>query len=112
MKAGDFRPCALCKKGVAHGGVPLFYRVTIESMGIDGQAAQQAHGMEQFFGGGTKPGQIAIARAFCDPDIGVPLGKPTVALVCQTCALEPSVLAVLQELAADQAREREPEHAA
>ena len=34
MKAEDFKPCALCGKGMMHTGVPLFYRVTVEHLGI------------------------------------------------------------------------------
>lgn len=96
MKAKDLKPCALCGHGVMHTRVPLFYRVRIESMGIDMQAVQRAHGMEQFFGGA-----VALARAFEDPEIAKPLGNERIALVCQACALESTPLAVLSEMAAE-----------
>jgi hypothetical protein len=73
MTAGDFKPCALCGRGVMHAGVPIFYRVRIESMGINLQEVQRTAGMEQFMGG-----HVALARVFHDPDIATPiaLGNP------------------------------------
>ena len=97
MKRQDFKPCALCGKGVAHTGMPLFWRVHIERMGIDSKAAQRHHGIEQFFGGST-PGAVALADVFSD---GAPLAKPLTevqVLVCEQCATEQSrPLAVLAE---------------
>jgi len=81
MRAEDFKPCALCGKGMMHAGLPLFYRVRIERMGISLPDVQRAHGMEQFMGG-----HVAIARVFCDPDIAEPIVKAATALVCETCA--------------------------
>ncbi len=93
MKAGDFKPCACCGKGVMHTGVPVFWRVRIERMGIDARAVQQTHGMEQFMGG-----HVALARVFQDPDIATPIvDEPTTLLICEDCALKPLMLAVLAE---------------
>ena len=55
MHRKDFKPCAICHKGVMHTGLPLFWRVHIERIGVDMQAAQRQQGLEQFFGG-TSPG--------------------------------------------------------
>lgn len=93
MRASDFKPCAACGKGVAHTGVPVFWRVHIERMGIDGVAVRQTVAMEDFF-----LGNIAIARAFQDPEIAKPLDKPTQVLICEACALESRLpLAVIAE---------------
>ena len=92
MKAGDFTPCAICGKGVAHTGVPLFYRVRIERMGIDHRAVQHASGMEQYFGGA-----VAIARVFADPEIASRIGDETTILVCESCSVESHPLAMLAE---------------
>lgn len=92
MRAGDFKLCAHCGKGVAHTGIPIFWRVTVERMGIDRIAVQQTAGMEQFFGG-----QVAIARAFQDPDIAKPIVPGDTFLVCERCALEPHLLAQIAE---------------
>jgi hypothetical protein len=94
MHAKDFKPCANCGKGVAHTGLPLFWRVRIERMGIDNVAVQQTHAMEGFF-----MGNVVIARAFQDPEIAKPITPGTTVLVCEECALRPSVLAVLAEAA-------------
>lgn len=88
MKAGELEKCCLCGKGMMHSGVPLFYRVTVEHMGVKVREVQRAHGMEEFMGG-----NVALARVFHDPDIAERIGEPTQKLVCQTCALEPHLLA-------------------
>jgi hypothetical protein len=94
VKAADFKPCALCGKGMMHAGVPLFYRVTVEHMGIDVRECERASGMEQFLG------NVALARVFHDPDVAQCVGEPVTTLVCQSCALTPSLLARLAEGAA------------
>ncbi len=93
MKAADLKPCAICGKGVMHSGVPLFYRVKVEHMGIDASAVRQVHGLE------TMLGSVALARVMGpDPDIAKPIieDQPAV-LVCQPCALEPRPLLLLTE---------------
>jgi hypothetical protein len=92
MKAGDFKPCRLCGKGVAHTGLPLFWRVRIERMGIDHTAVVQTDAMERHF-----MGNVAIARAFQDPEIAKPIGDAVQVLVCEDCALKPTLLAILAE---------------
>jgi hypothetical protein len=94
MRAGDFAPCALCGKGVMHTGVPLFYRVRIETMGVNARAVQSAHAMELYMGG-----HVALARVFEDPDIATPVVPEATALVCQTCGTQPHLLAQLSEAA-------------
>lgn len=92
MKAGDLKPCALCGKGMMHSGVPLFYRVTVEHMGVDLREIQRAAGMEQVMG------NVALARVFHDPDVATRLGEPVASLVCQDCALNSRLpLAMLAE---------------
>lgn len=92
MKAGDFKPCALCGRGVMHAGMPIFYRVRIESMGINLEAVQRTAGMEQFMGG-----HVAIARALHDPDIATPIVPAVTSLVCQECSVQPHMVARLAE---------------
>ena len=96
MNRADFKPCAGCRKGVAHTGLPLFWRVEVTRMGIDRQAAMRQHGLEQFFGGG--PGGVALADIMGD---GAPIAKPvadtTRLLLCESCARDTVRLAVLVE---------------
>lgn len=91
MKAGEFKPCALCGKGMLHAGVPLFYRVTVEHMGVKVREVERSAGMEQFLG------NVALARVFHDPEVAERIGAPVKTLVCQSCALEPHLLARLNE---------------
>lgn len=92
MKAGDLQRCALCGHGMMHTGLPLFYRVRIEQMAVDLNAVRRAGAMEQYMGG-----HVAIARVFEDPDIAAPMFPASTKLVCQSCALEPHMLARLTE---------------
>jgi hypothetical protein len=82
MKAGDLRPCALCGQGVMHTGVPLFWEVRLQRMGVDLEASRQLAGMETFFG------HVALARVFTDPEIAKAFGEPRTILVCERCAGE------------------------
>lgn len=97
MKRTDFKPCANCGKGVAHTGLPLFWVVEIQRFGIDAQAVQRQHGMEQFFGG-NRPGAVALADVFND---GAPLASPindkVKILLCETCVLDHLPVAALDE---------------
>lgn len=82
MKAADLQPCALCGKGVMHGGLPLFWRVSLERMGVDLAAARQMLATETFFG------NVALARVFTDPQIATPVAAARIVLVCESCAGE------------------------
>lgn len=95
MKAGDFKPCAICGKGMMHAGLPLFYRVKVESMGIDMKAVQRQAGAEMMMGGGVAGAKLASVLG-PNPDIATPIDadlQPV--LVCQPCALEPRPLLML-----------------
>lgn len=82
MKQKDFKPCIRCGKGVMHTGSPLFYRVTVERMGIDVRAVQRQHGLEMMM-----HGNAAIAAAMGpDDDMGLPIGPADKGLLCSNCA--------------------------
>ncbi len=97
MKAADFKPCAICGKGVMHSGIPLFYRVKVEHMGVDVKAVQRHAGLEQVFGGG-QPGAVLANIMGPNDAIAKPIieDQPPV-LVCQPCAMEPQPLLLLLE---------------
>lgn len=84
MKAGDIQKCALCGRGVMHNGVPLFWRVTCQRMGIDVAAVQRAAGLEMMLGG-----HVALARIMGpNEDIATPIGDERTIVVCESCAGE------------------------
>lgn len=84
MKQTDFTPCCRCGKGVMHTGLPLFFRITIERMGVDAKAVQRQHGLEQLLGG-----HAGIAHAMGpDEDMGLPIGEPQRGLICHACAMD------------------------
>lgn len=69
-----------------HTGLPLFYRVTIEVMGVDLQAVRERHGLSMLFG--FKPGSAALAEVFAPTgEIANPAHAPETLLACQSCAI-------------------------
>lgn len=82
MKQKDFTPCKKCGKGVMHTGIPLFYRITVEQMGVDGNAVRKAHGLEMMLGRAAPLGQVLGLNE----DIGIPIGDPSKGLLCMTCS--------------------------
>jgi hypothetical protein len=84
MKAGDLQKCALCGKGVLHNGVPLFWRVSLQRMGVDLAAVQRAAGLEMLLGG-----NVALARILGpNEDVATPVGEGRTILICEQCAGE------------------------
>ena len=87
FKKSDIKQCAKCGKGLMHSGVPIFYKVGIQSMGFDKGALQRTAALEQYFGG-AGPG-IAIANVMGpDEDLAKSIGKGTNVLICQNCIVE------------------------
>ena len=106
MRAEDFTKCKGCGKGVAHTGLPIFWRVKIERMGIDRKAVVQTDAMERYFGGHAGGGManqqaLAISRVFQDPIIAKPIEgiEPVTALLCEECSLKPLPLSLIAETA-------------
>lgn len=67
-----------------NGGVPLFYRITLESMGVNIRAAQRQAGLEQMLGGHARIANIMGPNE----DIGLPIGPASRGLLCQSCVLD------------------------
>lgn len=100
MKQTDFKPCLRCGKGVMHTGAPLFYRVTIERMGIDIRAVERQHGLEMML-----HGHAGIANAMGpNDDMGVPIGDAARGLLCETCANDYEICFMLIRLSHTEAR--------
>lgn len=83
MKAADMQKCAICGRGVLHAGLPLFWRVSLQRMGVDMAAVRQTAGLEMMLG------SVPLARALGpDPDIASPIGEGRTIVVCERCAGE------------------------
>ena len=92
MKASELTPCCFCGKGVAHTGIPLFYRMTLQPFGLEQPAIQRAAGLEMMLN------SVALARAMGpDEDIAKPVVDESVALVCHACAMEPQLIIRVQD---------------
>lgn len=85
----NLQKCARCHKGVMHTGLPLFWRVSIERMGIDVRAVERTHGMDLQIG----PALSAIMGP--DDALAKPIGPVDQVFVCESCALEPLLIAAL-----------------
>lgn len=82
MKAGDLENCVLCGQGMMHAGMPLFWRITLQRMGVDMAAVQREAGLEMMMGG-----HVALARIMGpNEDIAAPIGAERTVLVCERCS--------------------------
>jgi hypothetical protein len=91
------KKCAKCGKGLAHSGLPLFWRVTIERFGFDADVCRRADAMERYFN------NLELAAVF---STGEPLAKrfslSQELLICEPCAMEFTCVAALAELDRDE----------
>lgn len=87
MKRDEIQNCCVCNKGLAHDNSPLFYKIKLETMGLDRVGIQQTHGLEQFFGGGEQGAALASVMG-ANPDIASLIDMST-KLICSTCFLDP-----------------------
>ena len=76
----------------------MFFRVKIETMGIDVANVRRHAGLEDYFGGGNAGAALADVMG-PSLDIASPIGgnNEVELLVCQSCALEPRPLMLLLE---------------
>lgn len=91
---GQIEQCAMCRKGVMHGGAPMFFRLTVERFYIDAGAVVREHGMELMMG------SPALAAVFSD---GRALAKrvtlPGTLTVCLECAISKTMcVGALEEM--------------
>lgn len=97
MKEAELRKhtaCSFCgKKLLSNGGLPLFWRVTVERFGIDMMAVQRQHGL------GMVIGSAAIASVMGpDEDLAKPMQEPATLTICEICATRHTCVAHLAEL--------------
>lgn len=95
MKKTELEKCISCDKGMGHDRAIAFYQLTVQRMLIDRRAVERQHGLELAMG---SPALASIMGP--DEDIAVPVGGAEKFLVCDECAMDPQILAMLDEKAA------------
>lgn len=96
MKEKELREaadCALCRKPFGHTGLPLFWRVTVERLGVNLAAVGRQAAFTDFMHGNAA---IALAMGR-DEEMTQPMMQPITVTICEACAMEPRLL--LPELA-------------
>jgi len=86
MKHKDLRPCANCGKGVMHAGNPIFYRVKVETFGVDCNAVQRQAGLEMMLGG-----HAGLANVMGPDDDMASLVCENIRIFCSSCMLDVNV---------------------
>lgn len=96
MKERELRAhaiCSLCRKKILEGGLPLFYRLTIERFGVKFDAIRRQAGLEMML-----DNHVAIAQAMGpDEDMTMSMMEKLTLVVCETCStnMEPCCVARL-----------------
>ena len=104
MKQTELRPCCLCGKGLMHTGLPLFWRVSIERMGVDMNAVRRQAGLEQMLGSPALAFHMGLQE-----DLAKPVDEqPTTGLVCEECAINGAVCVASLSEAMTKATKKEP----
>lgn len=80
IKQSDMKPCALCKKGVAHDANILFWRLRFDRLGLDLSAVQAQRGLELMLGSAEIANVMGPNR-----DIAKVIDGPHEVMVCEPC---------------------------
>jgi hypothetical protein len=92
VKLSDFHAaakCAACSRPVWHAGVPLFWRVRVERLGIDARAIQRETALGSFL---NSP---ALAKVMgTDQDVTMPMMEPKTISLCEPCVMDMPALAM------------------
>lgn len=84
MKCGELRPCDNCGGSIA----PVFYRVSVQQIGLKLNEIKRHMGLAQFFGDGNVGFALANIMG-TDPDIDQPIGNTVNMMLCTNCACMP-----------------------
>lgn len=88
--------CANCGNPFGKTGAPFFYRVSIETFGVDFAAMRRYDGLAMMMG------STALANAMGpDEDIALPVGEPVKVTLCSDCVLRELNLLLLIEKATE-----------
>ena len=93
LKHSDIENCALCYKGVAHDNSLIFYRVTIETYGLEIANINRQTGLEIMLGGHASLANVMGP----DAPIATRVHDPEPKLVCLSCLIDGATLAQLIE---------------
>ena len=87
LKERDLRKictCCICKKGVLHTEIPLFWHVKVSRYVVSMKAINRQAGMEMFMGG-----NVALAQVFsADEDMAERIGDEATISFCEDCMLK------------------------
>lgn len=84
FKQSDFQPCAICHRGMMHAGMPVFYRLKVERLGLDMQAIRRQHGLEMMMGAAAPLASIMGPNE----TMATVIDGPHTILICETCTHE------------------------
>jgi hypothetical protein len=101
MQDDRIRKCDLCGEGLARA-VPVFFRVSIERMGIDVGAVRAIMGLATILGSQRLASVMAP-----DNEVAKPIGDPDELVICHQCGIERKMsIALFAEVAAGLAERR------
>lgn len=86
MKEQELREhavCSLCDHPIGTAGVPIFYRLKIDTFALDLNALQRQQGLTMQLGGHA----VLAAVMGPDQDMAQPIGETSTLTVCQHCAI-------------------------
>ena len=109
MKEKELRKhanCDLCRQKILAGGIPLFYRVTIERFGVLLKSVERQQGLTMMLGNSAVLASVMGA----DEDMAKAVMEPLTITVCESCSTERrDPIAALAEIIGD--REEATDHA-
>jgi len=100
MKENELRKaakCAGCGKGFMHTGLPLFWRVRIERLGVDMSVVRRQEVLAMMLNSSVLAGVMGT-----DEEMTKPMMDPVEITLCETCAMSDINIAVLAEIATEQ----------
>ena len=100
MKKSELKNCVLCGKGMMHSGDIQFYRLSLESFVVDGNAVQETAGLEMMMGGGSFGATMAGVMG-PNQDIAKQMFENKNMFLCSPCVLGGACVTSLIEVEDD-----------
>lgn len=86
MKEKELREaadCALCRKPFGHTGLPLFWRITVERLGVKLDVVRRQDHLAGFLGS-----PLLAMHMGEDREMTQPMMQPITVTICETCAMD------------------------